>query len=376
MIGGKSVPLKVESPKQTPIMHHDLVRRIIDESTVRMKGKQFSLASNQVVYYDPKRNSEFSLYIDEHLEEIKDWFRDFDYEFCYVPQISVLITTEQIQYLFPNWTDGTVQVLDNDFLKPWLSANNSNIGAGFIRLEKGLKKTCRYFPLVSLSKKTMEEQLSQYKTLLTESHNNYCEICGDIRFPILTAKEDDSLYSVFEKELSLADSSFSEEDISVEIKRIVEQLHKEGFEEFVLRCMVPVKEKLSRVVITPKYDVVLPDYGDKLIEMSPLPKAVFFLFLKHPEGLYFKDLVDYKDELRGIYEKITNRTSASVVGDSIDKVTDPTQNAINEKCSRIREAFLKQMDERLAKFYCITGWRSEKKHITLPRHLVEWQCNV
>lgn len=357
-------------------MHHDLVRRIIDEPTVRMKGKQFSLASNQVVYYDPKRNSKFSLYIDEHLEEIKDWFRDLDYEFCYVPQISVLITTEQIQYLFPNWTDRTVQVLDNDFLKPWLSANNSNIGAGFLRLEKGLKKTCRFFPLVSLSKKTMEEQLSQYKSLLIESHNNYCEICGDYRFPILTAKEDDSLYSVFEKELSLADSSFSEEDISVEIKRIVEQLHKEGFEEFVLRCMVPVKEKLSRVVITPKYNIVLPDYGDKLIEMSPLPKAVFFLFLKHQEGLYFKDLVDYKDELRGIYEKITNWTSASVVGDSIDKVTDPTQNAINEKCSRIREAFVKQMDERLAKYYCITGWRSEKKHITLPRHLVEWQCNV
>ena len=174
----------------------------------------------------------------------------------------------------------------------------------------------------------------------------------------------------------MADSNFSEENISVEIKRMIEQLHKDGFEEFVLRCMVPVDEKLSRVTITSNYEIVLPDYGNKIIEMSPLPKAVFLLFLKHPEGLYFKDLVDYKDELRGIYEKITNRTSSIVIGDSIDKITDPTQNAINEKCSRIREAFLKQMDERLAKSYCITGFRSERKRITLPRQLVDWQCCI
>lgn len=110
--------------------------------------------------------------------------------------------------------------------------------------------------------------------------------------------------------------------------------------------------------------------------MSPLPKAVFLLFLKHPEGLYFKDLVDYKDELHGIYEKITNRTSSMVIGDSIDKVTDPTQNAINEKCSRIREAFIKHIDKKLAKSYYITGWRSKPKRITLSRNLMEWQCDL
>jgi hypothetical protein len=140
--------------------------------------------------------------------------------------------------------------------------------------------------------------------------------------------------------------------------------------------MVPVEEKLSKLVITKKYEIVLPDYGNKTIEMSPLPKAVFLLFLKHPEGIYFKNLVDYKDELRGIYEKITNRTSASVVDDSIDKVTDPTQNAINEKCSRIREAFTQQMDKSLARSYYITGWRGGAKRITLPRHMVKWQVEV
>ena len=371
----KTVLLSVESPTQTPVMPN-LARRICDESTIRMKGKQFGLTPNQVVFYDPNYSSELSSYIEGHLDEVKDWFQDLDYEFCYIPDICKNITSEQIQFLLPNWTDGIVQLVGNDLLKSWLYEKDSNIGAGFLRLDEGLKKTYRFFPLAPLDKKPWEEQLNQYKPLLLESHNECFEICGDIRFSISTASEDNSLYSVFEKKLSLADSNFSEEDISVEIKRMIEQLHKDGFEEFVLRCMVPVDEKLSRVTITSNYEIVLPDYGNKIIEMSPLPKAVFLLFLKHPEGLYFKDLVDYKDELRGIYEKITNRTSSMVIGDSIDKVTDPTQNAINEKCSRIREAFLKQMDERLAKSYCVTGWRSEKKRITLPRELVDWQCDV
>ena len=150
-----------------------------------------------------------------------------------------------------------------------------------------------------------------------------------------------------------------------------------------MRCMVPIEEKLSRIVISPKYEIVLPDYGNQIIELSPLPKAVFLLFLKHPEGLYFKDLVDYKVELRGIYEKITNRTSSMVIGDSIDKVTDPTQNAINEKCSRIKKVFLELMDEYTASYYFISShtqkhiagssriWYERLKVITLPRELVK-----
>ena len=48
---------------------------------------------------------------------------------------------------------------------------------------------------------------------------------------------------------------------------------------------------------------------------------------------------------------------------SINDVTDPTKNAINEKCSRIREAFVKHFDEQIAKNYFITGTRSEPKKI-------------
>ena len=336
------------------------------ETLICIPCRDFQLNPEQVVFYDPNPTSEFSLYIESHLDEIKDWFKENNHEFCYVPDIQVHISDEQIRYLFPNW-EGTVESLGSNVLKSWLADNNKDIGAGFLRLDDCNTMSFKYFPLISLAKKSWENQLDLYKPLLLEKHTTV----DHVLFSVTGHEGDDKLYSVYEKKLSFADENFSEHTISDEIKRIVEQLHKEGFEEFVLRCMVPIEEKLSRVVITSMYEIILPDYGNLHIEMSPLPKAVFLLFLKHPEGLYFKDLVDYKDELRDIYGIITNRTSPMVIDDSIDKITDPTQNAINEKCSRIREAFVEHMDERLAKNYCITGLRGEAKRITLPR--VEWR---
>jgi hypothetical protein len=37
------------------------------------------------------------------------------------------------------------------------------------------------------------------------------------------------------------------------------------------------------------------------IKMEPLTKAVYLLFLNHPEGILFKHLPDYRQELANIY---------------------------------------------------------------------------
>ena len=49
---------------------------------------------------------------------------------------------------------------------------------------------------------------------------------------------------------------------------------------------------------------MLPDYNDMEIKMEPIVKAVYLLFLKHPEGIAFKCLPDYRQELAEIYTKL------------------------------------------------------------------------
>ena len=110
--------------------------------------------------------------------------------------------------------------------------------------------------------------------------------------------------------------------------------------------------------------------------MYPLPKAVFFLFLKHPEGIIFKHLPDYKEELFNIYSKLTNKDELNHINESISTVIDPTKNAINEKCSRIRESFIKEFDESIAINYIISGDRGEPKKIIINRDLVTFEMKI
>ena len=140
----------------------------------------------------------------------------------------------------------------------------------------------------------------------------------------------------------------------------------------MLEQYISGKEKLSRLHITADFRILLPDYNNIEIQMTPLPKAVFILFLRHAEGIPFKFLFDYREELTSIYRRI--RPTASTR--SIESVVDPTNNSINEKCARIREAFVSKFDEHLAENYFITGKRGEPKKIRLPRKLIKWDEEI
>ncbi len=76
------------------------------------------------------------------------------------------------------------------------------------------------------------------------------------------------------------------------------------------------------------------------VEMHPLSKVLYFLFLRHPEGIILKELVDYKTELLSIYKQI----SAQWNEQSINNLVDPTKNSANEKISRIRSDFRKVLE--------------------------------
>ncbi|MDD2474932.1 MAG: hypothetical protein PHI32_03360 [Dysgonamonadaceae bacterium] len=129
-------------------------------------------------------------------------------------------------------------------------------------------------------------------------------------------------------------------------------------------------QRLSRLKITTDYKICLMDYEMKEVDMSPLPKALYFLFLNHPEGISFKELPDYRTELMTIYKNISLRENPDEAIKSIIKLTDPFDNSVHEKCSRIRAAFLSVVAEDIAINYYISGNRGEAKKITLDRELV------
>ena len=109
------------------------------------------------------------------------------------------------------------------------------------------------------------------------------------------------------------------------------------------------------------------------MELSPINKALYIFFLNHREGIEFKCLSDYREELMALYRKVGNRVSEDIIRESIDRLVNPLDNSINEKCSRIRAAFLSEVDSSLLEQYIISGKSGEVKKIALSRDLVAWE---
>ena len=172
-----------------------------------------------------------------------------------------------------------------------------------------------------------------------------------------------------------ADEQFNWEinELVDEIRERVEKLEQRGISRKILMKLFTEKQELSRLVITKDMRIILPDYNNMEIKMEPINKAVFLLFLKHPEGIVFKHLPSYRKELANIYQQIKPFGLNDRARQSIEDVTNPCMNSINEKCARIRSAFISQFDENLAKHYYIFGTRGEPKKIDLPRDLVIWE---
>ena len=153
-----------------------------------------------------------------------------------------------------------------------------------------------------------------------------------------------------------------------ESQRCDKTIWRLGFRDEKLKNQI----KLSRLSITKDCSVMLSDYNQE-VKLEPIVKAVYLLFLNHPEGIAFKCLPDYRKELADLYQKIKPYGLTDRAIRSIEDVTNPLLNSINEKCSRIRAAFLPLVDASLLDQYIIIGKSGEEKKIALPRDLVVWE---
>ena len=182
------------------------------------------------------------------------------------------------------------------------------------------------------------------------------------------------------------------ENIANELSALVRELSTAGRNDLLLQAIgvsvledlriEAAKGKLSRLLITKDYRFILMDYANREMELTPVHKAVYMLFLNHPEGIEFKQLADYREELLGYYMRTARMMDKQVIEESVDKLINPLNNSINEKCSRIKNVFLSMMDRYTADFYIVSShtkkhiagssktWYERLKIVKLPRELV------
>ncbi|MFA4045628.1 hypothetical protein HPS54_10915 [Prevotella sp. PCHR] len=187
------------------------------------------------------------------------------------------------------------------------------------------------------------------------------------------------------------------EEVAVEISLLVREIVGAGRKDLLLQAIgsslleelriEAARAKLSRLLITKDNRFILVDYN-KEVELQPVHKAVYMLFLAHPEGIRFKQLGDYREELTRYYMATAKMMDKEKIMEGVGMLVNPLDNSINEKCSRIKKTFMDLMDEYSANYYIISGhaqkhvagtskvWYERLKVITLPRELVINETNI
>ncbi|MFI3297025.1 MAG: hypothetical protein R3Y59_05290 [bacterium] len=366
---------------------------------------------NQIIFTAGNRPEDQAInqYIADNLEVVEKKFKARGYEFCYLPKIlqeysiyledSILYNNPDVDKNFIKNLVANIS-LDNDFDILDLTVDKEvDKKIAFHRFLDGIEEEDNE---LYISKSTFENDPGRrsafiryleidrdYKSNLIFSYFDLFQKPDNITFETLIETYISFLTPAIcsggfffslgdtNKETS-ADEQFNLESMILmdEIRERIKKLRENGVSEVILEALIKPTTTVSRLHITEDYKIFLTDYNNIEIKMTPLPKAVFFLFLRHKDGIIFKDLCDYRDELTEIYLKITHRSSIDDIKDSIAAITDPTNNSINEKCARIREAFVKQIHETHANNYYIQGFRASEKYIPLPSDKIDCDSDI
>lgn len=323
-----------------------------------------------VFYVERSFNKQVNEFIQQNFLEFFKMFREQGINFIYMPY---LIDNQEyiniLNYNHPNLEiNNQKEFIANLNTEIFQKYNLEGLNCGLLAISDSMQNEFDEFCNFNLNDLLSNQILRFLDKLKEKQENNDSEFCA--MFSISPCK------SHFIGDSDDLDLEYDEEIIEADILRNIEKLHEKGALKIISRIIDKINAnsfKISRLLITDDYKLFLKDYNMKLITMTPLEKSIFILYLNHPEGIPFKCLIDFHDELLSIYRNLTNRADVDKAMESIRDLTNPLSNSINEKVSRIRAAFLTCLTQEIAKNYYIVGKKGCPKKITLDRNLIEYQ---
>ena len=272
-------------------------------------------------------------------------------------KIISLLSADAMKYFFPGYS-----AMESDFHEIRFRIHDS------VKVAHRAEKTHDYLSEDKKVSPSEDKQASPAKSREKYSHKFKLEsslLFETEEFP------DDEFFPA-------APAAESEFDLDPKTKALLDEIEaikvKYGITIEELEAVLSYRVKLSHLRITRHKEIILDDFGHREVKMDALTKSIFLLYLKHPEGIRYKELCDHRSELEEIYLSISGRSDMDSIRKSIDDLTDPiTSNSINEKVSRAKKAFREVVDVRIARFYYIDGRQGAAKRIALDRSLVIWE---
>ena len=324
--------------------------------------------SNQVIYIENHKNIKLEWFIKGNLYELKKLFSKRGLEFIYLPELIDCIDDEALieaaRYYIPwlNTTDmqtlreackiSIEQLYNQVNLKDGVPAVVNSKGRAFkvdVSRERDFGILFYQIAEAYARETDQEEQCIMYQTILDEKGWN------EASEPGFSYKSENPL-----------DEEYAESD------RMYNELKKKlpsWALEAVLSAQLRKEETISRIVIDSPRRLLLPDYNNMEIRLAPATMAFYLLFLKHPEGIRFQELIDYRKELYDIYRFTTKSDNKEAIAHTVDVMVAQIDGNQDIQRSRIKAAinnsFRSYICEDYAKWYYLDGKRAEPMKIAV-----------
>ena len=154
----------------------------------------------------------------------------------------------------------------------------------------------------------------------------------------------------------------------------------------LMMLMVKVQERLKdlgmgvesltepvELFIDKNYSIRMGGPDGPMLQLRPLVKTLFILFLKHPEGILLKQRDSYRAELEEIYSTINPNTFREDVKARVARLVDLQDNSFSEKASVLNARLEELLPEGIVGDYQIHGYNGCPRKIRLNPLLVHWK---
>jgi hypothetical protein len=362
-------------------------------------GYKFSMPSDCVVYFEKENDITLNTYIRNNYVELIRMFTANGFKFIYAPFLTNAVSDvdKLIDYYFPQLSYYELpQKVKSDYEEFMFSKG----------INKGLSDLSSAFPDLKYTTlpydyNTILEFIG-YKGNYKSGFTFFNSVIGvsDAFYD----KNNDGDFSSFFKEFedSLAEINNEEGDAMIastpplvdltekldedaaqivnDLKEKLAALTDSGQLLFIVPILKDLLDKqaekidfksISKIKIDKQNKILLP-YFKKEVELSHLTKSVYFLFLKHPEGINLKKLDSHKKELLTIYTSVSNQLDYDKMLRSIEDVVNLETKSIYTHLSRIKSAFYKIMDATHANHYIISGNGQENRKVLFNPNAIDW----
>lgn len=308
-------------------------------------------------------------------------FDKVGYTFAFLPDIISQLSPDILEYMFPGQKD---TIFAEEMYRRIQDLAGLKDKTGFL-YKQGKEIYFRNIP--NGDRKVIRDAIYDFTQFLNDAQEPEAT---SIRFSKRMPEEEDNLFSKSAmndlrfREAGLHDNnndihfSFdrSEAPLDLKAQSIIEaweRIEREfGITLKDLDILLGYTVKPSRLNITTSGTILLLDFDGKEVKMDDLTKAIYFYYLKYPEGVRLKELQGHEEEILGYYLSVTGRNDIREIRRSLHNHLDPFGNGLNVSIARIKKAFRDIVGDRIAKFYYVDGRYAEPRKIALDRDYIIW----